>query len=220
MSHEIRTPMNGIMAMTELALDTELTAEAARLSQHRQMVGRRALDADHDILDFSKIEAGKIELDPIEFLLRDAIGDTLNPLALRAASKGLELAYDIAPDVPDALACGHSSPSPGDRHLVGNAIKFTEKGESCRLDPGAGSSRPGAVAPDRGSRYRHRIPPAAAAKLFKPFEQADCRHHAQIWGHRPGFWRSPNSSWNSWVGRFAWERRRRPRQQIHLHHFA
>ncbi len=83
----------------------------------------------NDILDFSKIEAGKIELDPIEFLFRDALADTLNPLALRASSKGLELTYEVHADVPDALVADVHRLLQVVVNLVGNAIKFTERGE-------------------------------------------------------------------------------------------
>ena len=160
--------------MTELALDTELTAEQRDYLNTVKWSADALLTLINDILDFSKIEAGRIELDPIEFLLRDAISDTLNPLALRASSKGLELAYDIAPDVPDALVADVYRLRQVIVNLVGNAIKFTEKGEvvvSVRVAGIVGGD-------ERVLEFAVRdtgigIPPAAAAKLFKPFEQAD-----------------------------------------------
>jgi PAS domain S-box-containing protein len=128
-SHDIRTPMNGIIGMAELALDTDLSPEQREYLNIVRDSADSLLRLLNDILDFAKIEARKLDIEALEFRLRDSLESTIKTLAVRAFGKGLELACRIAPDVPDVIIGDAGRLRQILVNLVGNAIKFTERGE-------------------------------------------------------------------------------------------
>ena len=129
MSHEIRTPMNGVLGLTHLALQTPLNEKQRSYLRHIQDSGESLLVIINDILDFSKIEAGKMDIESIPFDLDDVLHSLANMVAYRAQEKGLELVFNTAPDVPRLLIGDPGHLRQVLLNLVGNAIKFTEKGE-------------------------------------------------------------------------------------------
>jgi signal transduction histidine kinase/CheY-like chemotaxis protein len=173
MSHEIRTPMNGVFGMAELLADTELTALQRDYLTTLRSSADGLLGVINDILDVSKLEAGKLQLEEAEFDLAEVVADAMRTLAVRAHQQGLELVYRVAPGVPDYVIGDPLRLRQVLLNLLGNGIKFTERGEVA-LEVTVVRESPATW----GAHFAVRdtgigIAPDEVERLFAPFEQAD-----------------------------------------------
>jgi two-component system, sensor histidine kinase and response regulator len=170
-AHELRTPMSGLIGMADLLLDTGLTGEQREYLETIQSSARSLVRLLNDLVEYSRIEAGKLDSDPAQFPLRMTLHTIVHPLTYMASKKGLTLSYSVDFDVPDRLVGEPARLGQILVNLIGNAIKFTDRGEIAVNVERVGSDRGNVCVQFTVSDTGIGIPADKIERIFEPYYQ-------------------------------------------------